>query len=201
MNSPNRIKIAFLTGQSDRKSIALSPVQTRFMDRLPVSDGMKLYYNFPYKLTDSRFDSQNRAPEHIILSSINNVFMYLNTYRKSVQRDYRKFFMETFCDSERIILLAGSAGAEYLRRLDIPEGLRNRIYLFTYGAVGREFPSCASSFSIRGKKDFIARLWGLPVNQWVESGHLDYLENDRTMESLLEFLREIGLEMNTGEEK
>ena len=43
-----RLQVLHLTGQSDPRSCALSPVQDAFLDHLPVPETAKVRLNFPY---------------------------------------------------------------------------------------------------------------------------------------------------------
>ncbi|HYU34603.1 MAG TPA: hypothetical protein VEW48_20830, partial [Thermoanaerobaculia bacterium] len=42
------LQILFLTGRSDPRSAALSPLQAAFLDALPAPDPWKVRVNFPY---------------------------------------------------------------------------------------------------------------------------------------------------------
>ena len=166
-------KIAFITGQSNKKTNALSPIQTHFLQEIDAPEANKVFQNFPYVHPLQPFSEVG-----LFSASINNSRQYLQSRRPAFQRKYNQLFMEAFGGTDKIILLSGSCGMELYNNLKLPEAIKEKTYLFAYGAVARKLPSCKKVCVVRGTHDWIAALWALPYDTKIPAGHLDYLEKD-----------------------
>lgn len=173
--------ITFLTGQSNPQCIELSPVQRRFLEKIPTEEANKLYCNFPYRLVTST--TYKQTP--ILTASFNNFFQYFFSRSNSYVNKHKESFMQIFTHTEKLVLLTGSCGLELFNNLNLPQSFLEKIYIFAYGAVARENPQC-NFFSIRGDKDWIAALFSLPIDHVVKATHMNYLEQDQVVAELQE---------------
>ncbi len=177
------VKVAFITGQSNLSSNALSPAQHHFMKEIPLPETAKVYWNFPYDRKSEGFQRVN-----LFTASLNNSMQYLQSRRSGFANKYRNRFMEEFGGAEKIMLLSGSCGLELFRNLKLPESICGKVYIFAYGAVAQKRPLCKRLFLIRGRRDWIASLWRLEYDVKVAAGHLDYLENLELKEHCYRFI-------------
>lgn len=180
-----KTKIAFLTGQSNPKSTALSPVQTEFMKSIPVSEDIKSYRNFPYS------EGETFSEVNILKASFSNAKQYLTAERNS--KIYSILFNSYFNEYDRIILLAGSCGLHLFNCLNLPEDMMNKISIFAYGPTAHRIPDCSITFIVQGRDDWISRLWKLPVDEYTDCGHMDYLNQKSVYDSFIQFLQRLGI--------
>src|SRR4029077_7563940 len=103
------LQIAFLTGASDPRSAALSPVQTAFLDALPAPDAWKVRVNFPYPAATPPF---RETP--LPLASWPNGWQYLASRRPAFRERCQPLVLERIAQAERTLFLAGSSGLELL---------------------------------------------------------------------------------------
>lgn len=178
-----KIKIAFLTGQSNPNSVALSKIQTDFMNSIPINEEWKCYKNFPY--TDGLEDFK---PIHLFLASYYNSRQYLLSRTKKKSDYYKELFLKEFHEVENIVLIVGSCGLELFCNMNLSSAFLERISIFAYGPVSRNLPKCKNLLLVQGKKDYISRLWKLPIDRYVSCEHLDYLSNKEVVEIFLGFL-------------
>ncbi|WAC19251.1 hypothetical protein OVA24_18660 [Luteolibacter sp. SL250] len=170
-----RVTVAFLTGQSDPRTSALSPVQQRFLDQSPVTPEQRLDLNFPYR-NAGRWSETN-----LLRASFNNARQYLACRRPSFAETHRPSVVGAFGSTGKVVILAGSCGLELLVNLRLPEGVVRRLHVFAYGPVSRSLPRCASLVTVRGNRDLISRWWHPRVDHVISCGHMDYLEREETM--------------------
>jgi hypothetical protein len=173
------LQIAFLTGQSDPRGAALSPVQEAFLDALPVPAAWKVRVNFPYPAATPR-----HRPVPLVRASWNNARQLLGSSGQAFGARYRPPVVALLARAERTVLLAGSCGLELLANLDLLAEDLARLHVFAYGAVARRRPACEIC-QVRGRRDWIARAGSrvalTAADHWVESGHLDYLVSPRVL--------------------
>ena len=165
-----RLQVAFLTGQSDPGRCALSPLQSAFLDALPVPEAARVRLNFPYVA----------GPAHrevaLLRASWNNVRQYLASRRPEFGARHRPAVLALLERAERTLLLAGSCGLELLANLDLPAATLGRVDVVAYGPVGRHQPAC-SSLLVQGRRDWVSRVWYRgPVDARIDCDHLGYLE-------------------------
>lgn len=168
--------VAFLSGQSDPGSSALSPEQESFMERAGVPVFQRLMVNFPYP---SKVDVHKRTP--LLRACLNNASQYLGSRRPDFAMRHREDVERRFADYERVILLSGSCGLELLTNLQLPRELADRLYVFAYGPVARNLPRCALLWRIQGKQDFISKWWCREVEHFVPCHHMNYLSTPATV--------------------
>jgi len=177
--------VAFLTGQSDPRTNALSPVQRGFLDRSPVPPVQRLDLNFPYR------PAVEWRETNLFRASFSNARQYLASRRPSFADAHRGAFQETFGSAGKVVLLAGSCGLELLVNLRLPEETLRRVHVFAYGPVSRSLPRCASLETVQGNRDAISRWWHRSVDHVIPCGHMDYLETAETMALFSAFHRRV----------
>ncbi len=187
------LRIAFLTGQSNPASIALSSLQTSFLRRIPFPEECKLYRNFPYRLPHVE-DPEVYRPVGLLRASLNNAWQYFRSRKPDYALDYSAAFTDEFLHVDRVVLLVGSCGLELFINLQLPDWILQKVSIFAYGAVARSVPRCGDLFVIRGNHDRIAALWDIPVDCTIACGHMDYLENFQLMDLLTDFLQRIDFQ-------
>ena len=169
-----RWQVAFLTGQSDPLSCALSPMQQRFLDSLAapaVVDG-----NFPYAAQTREF-----RPTPLLRASFNNARQYLQSRRPEFRNAFRPALDALLARSERTLFLAGSCGLELFNNLDLSRTQLERCAVFAYGPVARRRPDCESRL-LQGRHDALSRWYFPHVDIRVDAGHMDYLDNDTVLQ-------------------
>lgn len=168
MRSP--LQVAFLTGQSDPDRCALSPVQHRFLDGVPVPEVAKVRVNFPYD-----HDTRPYRDVSLVTASWHNGWQYLRSRWPSFASAHRGHVEALIERADVTVLLAGSCGLELLANLDVPPIMLARVRVFAYGPVARRVPACDVT-SVRGRRDWLARRGLTMTEHVVDCGHLDYLE-------------------------
>lgn len=182
------LQIAFLTGASDPRSAALSPVQTAFLDALPAPDAWKLRVNFPYPAATPPY---RETP--LLLASWRNGRQYLASRRPAFPERYRPRVLERIEAAERTFFLAGSSGLELLANLHLPGATLAHLHIFAYGPVARRLPDCDCRLVV-GSRDRISRAWFpaavSPAGTRVACGHMDYLSDPAVLALCSTYLRE-----------
>ena len=169
MTSSTTLQVLYLTGQSDPRSCALSPVQHAFLDELPVPETVKVRLNFPY---DARLAPYREVP--IWLGSLRHLvlFVRIRLLMTSWAAKHRPRVEEQLRRADHTLVLAGSIGLDLLGRLGLPSDLLDRLTVVAYGAVATRPPDCRT-IRVASSSDHLARWWRRDLE--VESGHLDYL--------------------------
>jgi hypothetical protein len=180
------LQVAFMTGQSNPSSCALSPVQDRFLDALPVPESARVRCNFPY-LPDPL------PHRHVPLAraSWHNMRLYVASRDPAFADRHRPTVLRMLMRADRTVLLAGSCGLELLANLRLPEPSLDRVHVFAYGAVARRRPAI-DLFTVRGRKDWIARCWGGQIDVTVKCGHMTYLEAPEVLALCKEFVAHVS---------
>lgn len=164
-----RLQVLHLTGQSDPRSCALSPVQQAFLDDLPVPEAAKVRLNFPY---DATLAPYRAVP--LWLGSLRHLVLFLRVrlLRAGWAATHRPRVEEQLRRAEHTLVLAGSIGLDLLGRLDLPRDVLDRLTVVAYGAVATRPPDCRT-IRVASSSDHLARWW--PRDLEVAAGHLDYL--------------------------
>jgi hypothetical protein len=171
------LQVVFLTGQSDPRSCDLSPSQRAFLDALPVPHEAKAPLNFPY---DATLRPWRKVP--LWLASLRHALLAVSLgFETLVPRSstsgigrHRDAVITQLDRADRTLVLAGSIGLDLLGRLDLPADLLDRLTVFAYGPVATKPPAC-HTLRVCSRQDWVARWW--PADEYVDSGHLDYLDN------------------------
>lgn len=162
-----------LTGQSDPRSCALSPVQDAFLDDLPLPEEAKVRLNFPYDATLAPY-----RPVPLWLASLRHLVLFarIRLLRDRWARRHRPLVEARLRAADRTLVLCGSIGLDLLGRLDLPAEVLDRLTVVAYGAVATRPPACRT-IRVGSRGDRVARWWardGQPDVE-VDAGHLDYL--------------------------
>lgn len=165
------LQLAFLTGQSDPRCCALSPVQQAFGEAL-LAPGRWLHpQNFPY-----RQDSPPHRPVPLLRASWHNGTQYLLSRRAAFARQHRDRVLALLDKAPHTVLLAGSCGLELLNNLGLPAAALARVSVFAYGPVARHAPAVARLQTVTGRWDGVSRLGWRGATVPVRGGHLGYLQ-------------------------
>ena len=176
------LQVAFMTGQSDPGRCALSPAQHAFLDALPVPEAEKLRRNFPYA-----DDTPPHRDVPILAASWHNVRQFLASRAPSFGERHRPAVLRMIARADHTVLLAGSCGLEILANLELPDAALRRVHVFAYGPVARHRPAC-DTFVVRGRRDWIAGVWGVHADRLVGAGHMNYLKNAEVLASCQAFV-------------
>jgi hypothetical protein len=177
-------QILFLTGRSDPRSAALSPVQTAFLDALPAPDGWKVRVNFPYPAATPPF---RETP--LLRASWRNFRQFAGSRRAEFAERHRQPVLDRIEATERTFVLASSSGLELLANLRLPAPALARLHVFAYGPVARRVPACDHRL-VQGHRDWISRAWFRTVETRVACGHLDYLADPEVLRLCSAYLGE-----------
>jgi hypothetical protein len=168
-----KLQVAFLTGQSDRAGSALSPLQERFLDALPLDEPAKVRVNFPYPAS-----TRPHRETALLRASWNNVTQTLGARRAGFRERHRTAVSGLIERAGRTLFLAGSCGLELLGQLELDAATLSRVHVFAYGPVGRRVPVCDLRVVV-GRGDWISLLMAPPAvvrsAARVPGGHLAYL--------------------------
>lgn len=173
---PIHLQIAFLCGQSDPARCALSPAQLQFGQAL-LAAGRRLHpCNFPY-------DAQTLPFRRVSLlsASWHNSRQYLRSRQPAFARRHAAAVADLLHAAPHTLLLAGSCGLELLANLALPPALAQRCSVLAYGPVARRAPAVAHLQILVGRQDWISRLGWRGARQWVDSGHMDYLQQSNVL--------------------
>lgn len=133
------LQIAFLTGQSDPASCALSTEQGAFLRQLQGTGRQLVDCNYPYR--------RNSAPHRrtpLWRASLSNARQYLAARHARLAEADRKRVHALLDQRPMTLLLAGSCGLQLLTALQLPDALRARLaVLRTARCVMR--PPCSAS--------------------------------------------------------
>lgn len=173
-------QVVFLTGQSDPRTCGLSPVQTAFLDALPVPDEAKVRLNFPY---DEALRSWRPTP--LAVASARHVGLFVRSRTRGFRERHRPGVLARLDAADRTLVLAGSIGLDLLGRMRLPTELLDRLDVFAYGAFSTDPPACRT-FRVSSRHDRVARHW--PADAYVDGGHLDYLANPEVLTLCRTFL-------------
>ena len=166
-----RLQLAFLTGQSDPARCALSPQQRAFGQAL-LAPGRVLHpCNFPYDAATA-----DHQPAALLAASWHNTRHYLRSRRPGFAAAHGPALAQLLQAAPHTLLLAGSCGLELLANLELPPALAQRCSVLAYGPVARRAPQVAQLQVLVGRQDWVSRLGWRGARQWIDSGHMDYLQ-------------------------
>ncbi|WP_418060415.1 hypothetical protein [Pimelobacter simplex] len=181
-----RLQVLHLTGQSDPRSCALSPVQSAFLDALPIADEAKVRLNFPYATGLAPY-----RPVPLWLGSLRHLVLFwrIRLLRRPWAARVRPSVTRQLLAADRTLVLAGSIGLDLLGRLDLPAPVLDRLVVVAYGAVATRPPPCRL-IRVGSRSDHLARWW--PHDVTVDAGHLDYLAAPELTALCRTLLAELG---------
>lgn len=184
------LQVAFLTGQSDRAGAALSPVQARFLDALPIADESKVRVNFPYPAS-----TRPHRDVPLVAASWNNVAQTIGSRRRGFRERHRAAVLDFLERADRTLFLAGSCGLELLANLKLGEAALARAHVFAYGPVVWQAPACELRV-VQGDVDWISRLLSpralRRIARRAPCGHLDYLADPEVAALCRSYLLELS---------
>ncbi|QHG87195.1 hypothetical protein ACCQ13_09650 [Xanthomonas sp. NCPPB 1638] len=178
------VQIAFLTGQSDPASCALSAQQRDFLQQLHGDGRQLIACNYPYR--------SDMAPHRRVAlwrASVSNARHYLAARAARVAYSDRMSVQALLAQAPMTVLLAGSCGLQLLTALQLPQELRAHLAVFAYGPVCRNPATFAQLHSVQGRSDWISRaLFRGPVQLAPACGHLDYLTTAKVLSECQAFV-------------
>ncbi len=186
MRSELELQAAFITGQSDPASCALSPAQTQFLRRLCADGVSAVPRNFPYRDTGSEF-----RPTPLLRAACNNARQHLRSRQAAFAAAHRASVETLLAGAAHTIFLAGSCGLELLANLALDDPWPTRFSVFAYGPGARARPACRLRMIVRGRRDWLSRAYAGTTDRWTQCGHLDYLERDDVLAHCREFVRAV----------
>ncbi len=176
-------QVILLTGQSDPRHCALSPVQQAFLD-IAVPRELQVPTNFPYDAATAPFRETS-----LLTASLRNGCGYFASRSRTFAHRHAGKLVDLIERRERTLVLSGSCGLELFNNLRLPGPLIRRIRLFAFGPVARQRPPC-DHVLIGSPKDRLSR-WFFPTpDHWVDCGHLDYLRTAAVQTLWTEFVRQ-----------
>lgn len=173
---------AFLTGRSDPRRCALSPLQRRFVDRLELPRGAAVPLNFPYE------PGPPYGETPLLLASFHNARIYLEARRPGFAERHAGPVRALLGRAEHTVFLAGSCGLELLAGLRLEPEVLERVSVFAYGPVARA-PAGCRVLTVQGERDAISRWWLRKADHRVPCGHMDYLSCPEVLTLCREFIR------------
>jgi hypothetical protein len=188
------LQVAFLTGQSDRVGAALSPLQARFLDALPIADESKVRVNFPYPAS-----TRPHRDVPLVAASWNNVTQTIGSRRSAFRERHRAAALDLLERADHTLFLAGSCGLELLANLELGEAALARAHVFAYGPVVWRQPACELRV-VQGEGDWISRLLSphalRRIARRVDCGHLGYLADREVAALCRSYLLELSGELS-----
>ncbi|WP_372356278.1 hypothetical protein ACCP99_13865 [Xanthomonas sp. NCPPB 3443] len=181
------LQIAFLTGQSDPASCALSAEQGAFLQQLQGAGRQLLDCNYPYR--------RNGAPHRrtpLWRASLSNARQYLAARHARLAEADRKRVHALLDQAPMTLLLAGSCGLQLLTALQLPDALRARLAVFAYGPVCHAPSVFCQLRVVQGRSDWISRtLFDGQVDARPACGHMAYLRNAEVLAECQRFVAQI----------
>jgi hypothetical protein len=185
MSGCSWLQMAVLTGQSDPRRCALSPLQANFLAAVAPERCIRIQANFPYWT-----DSPAYRATSLAAASFNNGWMYLRSRRRGF-REIRGAGVEELVDRHpKTIFLTGSCGLEIFNNLRLSSELMNRVSIFAYGPVARRLPDC-DHVLIGSSRDRLSRHFFPNPDHVVECGHLDYLVEPAVLALCRDFVQRV----------
>lgn len=181
------LQVAFLTGQSNPVSWALSPAQSAFLARLQRPERVLCHLNFPYQP-----DSAPHTPTPLLAASVRNGSQYLLSRRHTFADRYQGALITLLSNARHTVLLAGSCGLELLANLRLPPSALARVSVFAFGPVARHAPQCRFVL-VQGRRDWISQCFFHTVTHRVDCGHMDYLYQDSVYTLCEAFIDQVAL--------
>ena len=184
------LQVALLTGRSDPRSAALTPVQARFLAALRDPDVAVVPTNFPWPmpeataddLADVADDRARASPVPLPVASVRNAGQYLGSRRRAWAARHRPALESLVGRSDRTVLVCGSCGLELLSNLGADAATLARIDVLAVAPVARALPRCRRVVLVRGRRDRISPLWIDAVDHLVDGGHMDVFENRQVID-------------------
>ncbi|MCL1526182.1 hypothetical protein [Xanthomonas nasturtii] len=172
-SEPGTLQIAFLTGQSDPASCALSAEQQAFLQQLRGTGRHCVTCNYPY-----RHDSAAHRRMPLWRASLSNARQYLAARNARVAAADRARVHALLEQAPMTLLLAGSCGLQLLSALQLPDALRARLAVFAYGPVCHAPAAFGRLRVVQGRSDWISHaLFDGQVHARPACGHMAYLRN------------------------
>ena len=179
------LQVALLTGRSDPRSAALTPVQASLLAALRDPDVAVVPTNFPWpvpeapesELADPADGPVRTPPVPLLVASVRNAAQYLGSRRRTWAARHRPALESLVERSDRTVLVCGSCGLELLSNLGADAATLARIDVLAVAPVARTLPRCRRVVLVRGRRDRISPLWIDAVDHLVDGGHLDVFEN------------------------
>ena len=179
------LQVALLTGRSDPRSAALTPVQARFLESLRDRDVALVPTNFPWPVpeaiagdrADAADDRARASPVPLPIASVRNAAQYLGSRRRTWAARHRPALESLVGRSDRTVLVCGSCGLELLANLGADRATLARIDVLAVAPVARALPRCRRVVLVRGRRDRISPLWIDAVDHLVDGGHMNVFEN------------------------
>ncbi|EKS7108780.1 hypothetical protein [Enterobacter ludwigii] len=180
-----RLNIAFITGRSRPGNLALSPVQSLFLQSLLTEGAMPVTENFPWIP-----QNQPWCDTGLLRASCSNARDYLTSRRAAFGERYRNIAIALLESADHTLLLSGSCGLELFNNLHLPSSVLSRVSIFAYGPVARQRPDC-HHFLVQGQQDWISRLWFHQADERIPCGHMDYLSQTELVCLCQRFINQI----------
>ncbi|CAD1793639.1 hypothetical protein QSH39_011265 [Xanthomonas arboricola pv. corylina] len=181
------LQIAFLTGQSDPESCALSMQQQHFLQQLQGPGRRLIDCNYPYR-------SASPTYRHMPLwrASVSNARQYLAARAARVADADRTRVVALLEQAPTTVLLAGSCGLQLLTALQLPQALRTRLAVFAYGPVCNAPATFGHLRVVQGSGDWISRALcaGAP-DLMPACGHLHYLRDAAVLAECQAFIAQV----------
>ncbi|MEQ7894563.1 hypothetical protein [Xanthomonas arboricola] len=181
------LQIAFLTGQSDPESCALSMQQQHFLQQLQGPGRRLIDSNYPYRL-----DSPPHRHMPLWRASVSNAHQYLAARAARVADADRTRVVALLEQAPTTVLLAGSCGLQLLTALRLPQVLRTRLAVFAYGPVCNAPATFGQLCVIQGSGDWISRaLFAGAPDLMPACGHLHYLRDAAVLAECQAFIAQV----------
>ncbi|PPU50739.1 hypothetical protein [Xanthomonas arboricola] len=180
------LQIAFLTGQSDPESCALSMQQQHFLQQLQGPGRRLIDCNYPYR-------SASPPHRHMPLwrASVSNARQYLAA-RAARVADADRMRVVALLEQAPTVLLAGSCGLQLLTALRLPQVLRTRLAVFAYGPVCNAPATFGQLRVVQGNGDWISRaLFAGAPDLTPACGHLHYLRDAAVLAECQAFIAQV----------
>ncbi|PPU02537.1 hypothetical protein [Xanthomonas arboricola] len=181
------LQVAFLTGQSDPESCALSRQQQHFLQQLQGRGRRLIDCNYPYCL-----DSPPHRHMPLWRASVSNARQYLAARTARVADADRLRVAALLEQAPTTVLLAGSCGLQLLTALRLPQALRTRLAVFAYGPVCDAPAAFGQLRVVQGRGDWISRaLFAGAPDLTPACGHLHYLRDATVLAECQAFIARV----------
>ncbi len=177
-------KLVLVSGLSDPRTCALSPVQSAFLRVLPAPEAWKVYWNFPFLPCPN----QTYRPVPILAASWQNYRQFQSAVSPSFRKAARWHWRALTESTHRLFVFTLSCGFEILRNLAAFSAPNCRIEILAFGPVAWGRPRIPHTL-VQGAKDLFSRpFFPEPDLRIPNLAHLDYLDNPSVLQFAHDYL-------------
>ena len=156
----------------------------QFLKKLDLPDSCKIFRNFPY-ISDSE-KGTNEPP--ILIACWNNFLQFAFASRPRYRRAVRQHWSVFSRSAREFVIITFSCGLEIINQCLTAEQPWEKMHIFALGPVAWHIPPVPHTI-IQGTHDYYSGwFFRNPHVTLANTGHMDYLKNDRVPQLINQYL-------------